>query len=173
MGKIKNKGFTLIEVLTVSGIMALFSITLVAILLSTFRGGGKAQLLQQIHQDGDFALKAITREVRRADEVACGADDLTLTMPYIDITTHLPALIVYNKKLFTDGVISINRVASDSAYLTGILGEVSGLTFSCIDGSGGNQIVTIKFTLTAGEPSSQAQEKLSQEFATSVSTRQQ
>ena len=154
-----NLGFTLIEVLTVSGIMALFSITLVAILLSTFRGGTKSQLTQQIHQDGDFALKAITREVRRADKIACGAGELTLIMPYGGTP------IVYKQ--------SADRVASDSAFLTGELGKVSGLTFSCIDGSGGNQIVTIKFTLTAGEAASQAQEKLSQEFATSVSTRQQ
>ncbi|MCX6816493.1 MAG: type II secretion system protein [Candidatus Beckwithbacteria bacterium] len=158
MGKIKGKGFTLIEVLTVSGIMVLFSITLVAILLGAFRGGGKAQILQQLHEDGDFALKAITREVRRADKIACGAGNLTLTMPYGGTP------ILY--KLLSD------RVASGSAFLTGTLGEVSGLTFSCINGSGGNQIVTIKFTLTVGDTSSQVQEKFSQNFATSVATRQ-
>ncbi len=167
MGKITkiNPGFTLIEVITVSGIMALFSITLISILMASFRGGTKSQLLQRIRQDGDYVLTSMSREIKKATKIACGAGKLTLTMPYIDITTHLPAEILYKEELF--------RVASDSAFLTGTAGKVENLSFSCYVVRPGKEIVTISFTLSAGEEAgSQAQEKLSQDFATSVSTRE-
>lgn len=143
-----NSGFTLIEVLTVSGIMALFSLTLIAIFLSTFRGGVKAQAMQQLHQDGDFALKSITREIKKATTVVCGAD-LRLLLPDNSEIRYW---------------LSTNRVASDSAFLTGGTGLASDLVFSCLSGQLGNQIITISFTLT--------NENFTQNFATSVATRQ-
>ena len=163
MAKIK-RGFTLIEILTVSVIMVLFSISLVAIFLSTFRGGTKAQVLQQIHQDGDFALKAITREVRRAKTIDCtAANILTLTTTY-DVTP-----IVYQLDIDSNRLASVS--GSITSYLTGTLGEVSPLSFECITVPSGGQIVTISFTIT--KTGTQNQEILTQTFSTSVATRQQ
>lgn len=167
----KFSGFTLIEVLTVSGIMALFSITLISILLASFRGGTKSQLLQRMRQDGDYVLTSISRDIKRVDEIInianCeapgGVGNLQLTLA--DGNTIEYSLL--NDPLFGD------RIASDSGYLTGRAGEAEDLSFSCIEGQTGNTIVTISFSLVAGGGAgSQAQEKLSQEFATSVSTRQ-
>jgi prepilin-type N-terminal cleavage/methylation domain-containing protein len=152
MVKINKSGFTLIEVLTVSGIMALFSLTLIAIFLSTFRGGTKSQIIQQLHQDGDFALKSMTREIRKATTI------ITCDFGLTELNLLLPDNSEINYWL------SDNRVASNSAFLTGGIGLVSNLTFDCLSGQLGNQIVTISFILT--------NEQWTQNFATSVATRQ-
>ena len=153
-------GFTLIEMLVVTGIMALFSLTVVGVFLATIRGGNKATLLQQVHQDGDFALEAMARSIRGARTVEC-VGDFSLTYDY-------GGTIVYS--LVTDGTVT--KVASNGAeFLTGDLTEASALSFNCIQGDIGNQVVTIQFTLTAGQASFQVQEKYAQDFATSVSTR--
>lgn len=147
----------MIEVITVSGIMALFSITLISVFMASFRGGTKSQLIQRIRQDGDYALTSMSREIKKAIKIDnCGAN--------LQITLVDGSAIKYWQ--------SADRIASDSSFLTGTVGKAGNLSFSCYVGQIGNQIVTISFTLTAGGAGSQAQEKLSQEFATSVSTRE-
>jgi len=158
MGKIKSSsGFTLIELVTVSGIMALFSITLISVFMASFRGGSKGQLLQVVRQNGDFAITAMVKEIRAAESVACNNAELS-------VGTIYGTTIVYD--------LSGSQVASDSANLTSLAAAVTDGSFNCILGNLGNQIVTIEFTLEAGNTNSQAQEKLNQSFATSVSTRQ-
>ena len=157
-----NQGFTLMEVLVVSGIMALFALTIVSVFLSTIRGGTKAQLLQVLHQDGDFALERMAAMVRNSLKVDCSSGF---------IITNLDGLTT---TLTIEPDDSINKIASNSSeFLTGAIANVSGLTFTCYDGYLGNQVVTMSFTMTAGEQAgAQAQEKFTQDFATSVSTRQ-
>ena len=162
MGKMKNKGFTLIEMLVVSGIMALFALTVVSVFLSTVRGGSKAQLLQVVHRDGDFALARMAAMIRNGSEADCSGA-FTIINPDGGISSFT---------LVEDD--SINRIASNSSeFLTGKVAKTSGLSFSCYEGDLGNQVVTIRFTLTAGgEVGAQLQEKVVQNFSTSVATRQ-
>ena len=156
MGKIK--GFTLIEIVVVAGIMALFSLTLISVFLATVRSGSKAQLLQAGHQEGDFALQQMAQIIRGAKAVSnCGAS--------ITVTSASGAEIIFSE--------SDNRVASDSSYLTGTLAEVTNLNFGCYPGHLGNQVVTLTLELNARPlGDGQVQEQFVQEFATSVSTRQ-
>lgn len=158
-----KQGFTLIEVITVSGLMALFALTIISIFLATLRGGNKAQLIQRLHQDGDFALNTMASTVRNGVSADC-TDDLEVTMPTGAVITF--ALVDDN---------GVTRVASDSSYfLTGNIGSASAFDANCYQGYLGNQVVSIEFTLSAGQAAgSQVQEKLTQTFATSVSTRQQ
>lgn len=156
------KGYTLIEVITVSGIMALFSLTLIGIFLATIRGGNKAQLVQRVHQSGDFALKSMARLIRASDEISsCGA---SITVEQADGSSTVFSI---------EDDAGVDRVASNSAqFLTSNSHQASDLDFTCYDGDVGNQVVTIRFTLTAGGgEGSQVQENLTQDFATSVSTR--
>ena len=162
MGKMSNKGYTLIELVTVTGIMALFALTLIGIFLATIRGGTKAQVVQAVHQNGDFALKSMARLIRASEEISgCGS---SISVEQEDGSTAVFSIV-------EDG--GVDRIASNSSqFLTSSSHEVSSLVFTCYDADVGNQVVTIRFTLTAGgETGSQAQEKLSQDFATSVSTR--
>ncbi|HKZ35768.1 MAG TPA: hypothetical protein VJ242_03580 [Patescibacteria group bacterium] len=168
MGKIKavpagRQGFTLIEIITVAGLMTLFALTIISIFLATLRGGNKAQLIQRVHQDGDYALNTIAGTIRNSTAVDC-SDGLVVTAP-------TGAQITFS--LVDDG--GIVRVASDSSYfLTGNVSSASDFSASCYQSYLGNQVVSVRFTLTAGQAvGAQVAEKLSQEFATSVATRQQ
>ncbi|MFH0943150.1 MAG: hypothetical protein V1810_03180 [Candidatus Beckwithbacteria bacterium] len=159
MGKIRKiSGFTLIELVVVSGIMVLFSITLISVFMASFSGGSKAQLIQAVRQNGDFAIKTMAQEIRAAESVVCDNDQLT-------VNRTDGATILYD--------LSGERVASDSSFLTGPVADLTAGSFNCYNGQVGNQIVTIRFSLIAGdEDAHQVQEKLNQSFATSVSTRQ-
>lgn len=168
MGTIKkifqhSPAFTLVEIVVVAGIMALFSLTLISVFLATVRSGGKAQLLQSGHREGDFALTRMAQVIRSALSVDCNGASAT-------VTAADDSAIVF--AAVADGDIS--RLASDSSkFLTGRLAEVTNLNFSCYAGRLGNQVVTITLELnTHPEGGGQAQEQFNQEFATSVSTRQ-
>lgn len=139
--------------------MALFSITLISVFLATIRGGTKSQLVQNIHQEGDFALKKMADTIRSAVSVDCGGNE-------ISVNTISGSTVVFS--------LSGTRVASDSSkFLTGTLAEAKNLSFTCYDGVLGNQVVTLALDLeTANQAAAQAQEKVSENFATSVSTRQ-
>ncbi|MBU1084881.1 type II secretion system GspH family protein, partial [Patescibacteria group bacterium] len=157
-----NRGYTLIEILTVSGIMALLSLTLIGIFLATIRGGTKAQLVSKVHQEGDFALKSMTKMIREAESIDNCIGNFTLTSKDSQQTWFT----VYGDK-----------IASASSYhsgqlLTSDLTNASALNFSCYEGTGGNQIVTVSFILSVGQAGAKVSEKVSQTFATSVSTRQ-
>jgi len=168
MGKMKktnkdrtyHKGFTLVELLVVVGIMALFSLTLVSVFLATIRGGNKSQLLQSLHQEGDYALKTMSRMIRGAEVVDCSAD--------FTITNDDGGTTVFSQVTDDD----TEKIASNSSkFLTGTVSNVSDLSFTCYESFLGNQVVTIGFTLTAGGAASQVQEKFTQDFSTSVATR--
>lgn len=165
MGKIKSaaclparQGFTLIEILVASGIMVLFSLTLISLFLATIRGGTKAQVVQAIHQEGNYALKTMARMIRQSQGVTCTIGNTIATVANLDGGT-------------TVFKITGDKIASNSADLTGDDNEASALGFICNEGDNG-KVVTISFTLTAGSGTgSQAQEKLTQSFSTSVSVR--
>lgn len=167
MGKINNpsQGFTLIEIVVVAGIMALFSLTLISVFLATVRSGSKAQLLQAGHQEGDFALRQMAQVIRGAEAVVCspGGDSIT-------ITGTSGSEIIFS--VVPDG--GFPRVASDSSrWLTGKLAEVTNLSFVCYSSELGNYVVTLTLELNARPAGGgQVQEQFIQEFATSVSTRQ-
>lgn len=159
----KMKGFTLIELLAVTGIMALLALTIVSIFLATLRGGTKAQLIQRLHQDGDYALKTIASTIKNGSAVTCGADLL--------VDTPEGAVITFS--VVDDNGVS--RIASDSSrFLTGTLATVSNFSANCYESYLGNQVVSLSFTMTAGQQAAaQIQEQFTKNFATSASTRYQ
>jgi len=163
MGKIN--GFSLIETLVSVSIMALLSLTLIAIFLATIKGGIKAQKVQMVHQQGDFALSVMSKTARNSQTADCGEEGT-----YLLLKTDLG-----NVAYSVGSDESVDRIASNSGeFLTSNLVNVEDLSFICHGGDLGNQVVTISFDLVAGYPASyggQAQDWVRQNFATSVSTR--
>ena len=160
MAKMK-KGFTLIEVMVTTGIMALFSITLISVFLATVRSNNKAQLIQSIHLEGDFALKKMVSVIRSGQSVVCNSDEITVTT------------IEGTEIIFSLNTEEMRISSSESGFITGDKAEATNLSFICYQGDLDNQVVTLGFTLTV-DPSDEAQvqEKFSQDFVTSVATRQ-
>lgn len=154
------KGFTLIELLVVVVIFALFSITLMGLLLATLRGSNKAQLTQVLHQEGDYALMNMARTIRQGKSAACAPGQIT-------VEDNDGGTVIFSP--VEDE--SVTKIASNSTqFLTGSRGTVSGLTFMCYVNEAGQTTVTLGFTLAA-MAGTQVQEKFSENFATSVSLR--
>jgi len=171
-----KKGFTLIEILVVSGVMVMFSLTIVGLFLSTMRGSTKTEVVQKVRQDGDFALKTITRIIKKADSVVVGSGCIESGTEGNSIIVNDIYGGVASFSMKDDLEVGITRIASTSGsidfFLTGVTAEVSDMRFKCYQRSSGNQIVTVSFTLTIGaEEGTQAQEKEEQDFKTSVSLR--
>jgi len=173
-----RKGFTLIEILVVSGIMVMFSLTIVSLFLSTIRGNTKTQVIQKVRQDGDFALKTMTRLIKQAESVAVDSDCTGIAGDSIVVNDIYDGVATFSLIDYDPGVGEdlIPRIASTSGgtdfFLSGIKVNTSSLNFTCYQRGSGNQIVTISFTLTIGAGAGmQAQEKEEQDFKTSVSLR--
>lgn len=72
MKLIKNhQGFTLIEALVVILVVGILGYLLSDLLLRTFRGGNKTQLIGDIKQNGQSALNTIDYTVRTAERIVC------------------------------------------------------------------------------------------------------
>lgn len=154
------EGFTLIEIMVVVAIFTLFSVSLIGILLATIRGGNKAQLTQSLHQEGDAALMTMARVIRQGESVTCASGQATVESS--DGGSTIFELVLDE---------SVNKIASNSSqFLTSSKATVSNLSFTCYVNDSGKTTVTLKFTLAAAS-GVQVQEKFTQDFATSVSLR--
>lgn len=65
------RGFTLVEMLVVIAILAVFGALILVIFTRTLRGGSKAQIVAAIKQNGQAVLEMIDKTVRDADRVYC------------------------------------------------------------------------------------------------------
>ena len=161
----KKQGFTLIEVLAVSGILVILAVIIVGLFTTTLRGGIKADVVQGIRQEGDFAIKAISQVIRNAEYVEVSdCSQAGTSGSSITVVDQYSNPVVFS--------LGDDRIASDSSYLTSTRVKASGLSFVCYDRELGNQVVTINFSLSLGdEPGAKAHERQTEEFKTSVSLR--
>jgi len=133
-------GFTLIELLVVTTLLGIISTGIAQIFFTILKGGAKAEILKEAKQNGDYALSIMERMVRNASAVDCASapDSIEITNPDFNTTTFS----------LTGGKIASSS-ASNNGFLTGGTVFVSGLTFGCIQSSGGiPSVVTISFTVS-------------------------
>jgi len=72
-----KKGFTLLELLAVVGILSFILIAVTQLFGSVLAGSGKTNSLQIVKQNGQFALSTMSRLVRLSKSVTvCAAGDL-------------------------------------------------------------------------------------------------
>lgn len=67
----KNKGFTLVELLVVISISGVVMVILSQIFFSSLRGNNKAQVLAIIKQNGQNVIDTFDKNIRNADNVVC------------------------------------------------------------------------------------------------------
>ncbi len=164
-------GFTLLEMLVSVAIIAMISVVLSQVFISTIRTNAKTEILKEVKQNGDLAVDTLTRMVQNATSVTCPTTkSLAIVNPDGNTTTIGCAL---------DGTVT--RLASASAttvYLSS--GDVtlggtdcasSTLQFTCTAVAGLPSQVTLSFSLAQkGTPGDQF-ERASETFQTSVSMR--
>lgn len=68
---IKKSGFTLVELLVVMAIMAIFGTLTLTIFTNTLKGSNKSQVIGVIKQNGQAVLETMDKTIRNSDNVVC------------------------------------------------------------------------------------------------------
>jgi len=64
-----KKGFTLIEILIYTAMVAIFLVTAVNFSLDVIEGKAKARSMREVQQNSRFAIEKMTQEIRRAEDI--------------------------------------------------------------------------------------------------------
>lgn len=93
MSKFYNRGFTLLEILTVVGILAVIGSISVAVISITLRGTKKADLLEVARQNSDTALSQMVRTIRYAGSLdipaSCVPSATVTKIAVTSVDTHV------------------------------------------------------------------------------------
>lgn len=158
-----KKGFTLIEILVVTVILAVLGFMVTNIFFTTMRGTSKADVLREVKQNGNYALSIMERMIRNATSITtCSSPMSTIQIMNPDGQT-------------TTFFLSGTQIASNSgSFLTNSKVQVinpPGLIFSCTRTVGKPDVVTINFSLAQAGPIAGPEEQASLSFQTTVSLR--
>lgn len=153
---VRQKGFTLIEVLVVIFLLGVVMAIGVNLFFSILKGGSKAEIVKEVKQNGDYAISVMERMTRNAQSASC-SDSSSVTIKNPDGWT-------------TTFVCEDGRIASNSGtYLTSESVTATGCTFSC--GGTTPEVVTISFTLSQKGTPVRVEERATANFQTKVSLR--
>lgn len=84
-----KRGFTLLELLMVVGMLGLIMVAITQLLASVLSGSGKSSAVQAVKENGQFALSTLEKTVRRAKSITtCSGGTVTVVVPEIsgDVT---------------------------------------------------------------------------------------
>jgi prepilin-type N-terminal cleavage/methylation domain-containing protein len=149
-----QKGFTLIEILVVVGLLGIIMVTVTNIFFSGLKAKRKTDSINVIKQSGSYAMGVMSKMIKNATEATCSADQKSITITNYDETTttfwyegsHGCSSQVESKRIALD-----SSVDADDTCLTADNLYLSDYSFSCNDDSIGNPpTVTINFTLSNG-----------------------
>lgn len=178
----KQAGFTLIEIVISLTIIGLLGVLIVQVFFTTTRVNTKSELLNDIKQNGQFAIDTISRMIRNAQSVTTlcspsGTTSSSVTLTHADGDSTILECVYDN---------AVTRIASSSAqmgtseYVTSenlTLGGAScddaamSLQFYCISYPDQPSKITVNFRLSQKGTSTSTFEQASQEFQTMVNLR--
>lgn len=164
-----QKGFTLIELITVIAILSVIGGIVVSVITVTFRATRKSDLLENARQNGDTALSLMVKNIRFAkslDAPTTAQCLATTTTSSIKVTSFLD-----NKQ--TTYACGGNTISSNSASLfdTNSL-KVTGCSFSCKQATTLDPpTVSIQYTLSPVNPGIFTETKFTVPYQTSVTLR--
>jgi prepilin-type N-terminal cleavage/methylation domain-containing protein len=167
-----TNGFTLLEMLVSIVIIALLSIVLSQVFISTLRSNAKTEVLKEVKQSGDTAIDTLTRMVQNAQSVTCTTNQsVAIVNPDGDTSTIACAQVSGNTRLASSSSTMTEYLSSASVSLGGTDCASSTLHFTCATVSGLPTNVAVSFTLSQAGTVGDQFEKASESFQTSVSMR--
>lgn len=150
----KNKGFSLIELVVVLALLGGLAVATSRIFFSQIRGAEKAQRLLQLRQSGDQAMLTMKKKIRNGREITsvCPGSGEEIEFTSRDPTvTGFASPAVISTKFSCGRPISMKEGDNPSTSLTPEALEVSSCSFECEQATGSPPKVTIEFTLDNGE----------------------
>lgn len=160
---IEKKGFTLVEMVVLMGVIAIVGVMISNLFLTNLRTAAKTKALTEVKQNGDYVLSVMERMIRNAREVSdYNALSITVINPDEGTTVF---------RCENDGD---EKITSNSAALTSIKVRVSSdceefLSYQAPTGK--PLVVKIKFTLSQKGASLGREFTAQVPFQTTVSTR--
>lgn len=175
---LRQRGFTILELVVSIGAIALMSMVLSQVFFSTLRTNTKTELLKDVKQNGDIAQETMVRMIQNSIDVTSLCDAAGTTSTSVDIVNPDGATTTLGCAL--DGTVT--RIASSSGSATdhltssnvtlgGTTCAASTLQFLCVGGAGNQRTVTVTFSLAQKDTPVAQFEKASGSFQTSVTTR--
>jgi len=165
----KNRGFTLLELITVIAVLSVIGGIVVSVIAITFRATRKADLLENARENGDTALSLMVKNIRYAkslDAPTTAQCIATTTTASIKVTSFLD-----NKQ--TTYSCAGSTISSNSASLfdTNTL-KVSLCSFTCTQvNTLTPPTVSIKYTLSPVNPGVFTETKFTVPYQSSVTLR--
>ncbi|MBU2591908.1 MAG: hypothetical protein ABH867_03200 [Patescibacteria group bacterium] len=165
-----QKGFSILEVVVMIGILGLIGVIATGVFFTTLRSSTRSRVSENLKQKGDFALNVIEKMVR-------GASFLPDLSANCDGSDKSSISVVSRDGFTTTFDCSSDRIASVSAQQETVvlLGDITRIDcdrfVSCVIGSGGSPEVIIDFTLYQGGDPELPYEKSSINFHTQVTPR--
>ena len=167
----RNKGFTLIEMLVVVGILGIIAVVASNVFFTTLRSSSKTKALTTVKQNGDYALSVMERLIRDSQEVMTNSAGqyCVAVMKKIKVKRLDGTEVEFTCE---DEGTTNGRMASNSARLTSSEVKVDSCSFDCESkGQFYPQTITINFTLSQNVVTSRPEEQASVNFTTTVSVR--
>lgn len=172
----KRNGFTLIEILVVLGVMTIVGALLVETFIRSLFGGNKAEVINQIKQNGQTILETMDKTIRSSDNVICPpvippstqASSAVLAMVREGVYTRYrfvndqlledhPVLgtDIKQSQFLLDICTNVGYVGATASNITNtnlvtILNPTSGQIFTRGKSAGFKDVVTINFLIKAG-----------------------
>ncbi len=166
--KCLEKGFTLIEVLTVSGIIITLSAIVLSILFASFRATSKSESLISLRYGGNAVLAQISKKIRYAKSLE---DPASCVVP---VTTDSITIIADDdRSIIYSCLDSPSTIASNSVNLVDPrVFSISECSFTCSQPSvDSSPTIKINFLLSENISTSSAGEAESLPFQTSITFR--
>jgi len=176
-----QRGFTLIEILVVVGILAIIAVISSNMFFTVFKSSGKTKVLTKVKENGDYALSVMERLIRDSQEVVINTDNKICEsgMNYLKFKRTDGSTIEFG--CLEEGTAN-GRIASNSARLTSSEVKVDSCSFDCSCPvaypnctSEGTKFypktITIKFILSQIGATVRPEEEAIINFQTTVSTR--
>ena len=163
----KKKGFTLIEMLVSVAILGTVGLISTQIFFTTLRGAGKADIIREVKQNGDYALTVIERMIRNASGVTSVCDGTTansLTIKNLDGNET-------SFQLSGGQIASVSATLTGNGTLTGNKVAVNNLAFICLRTPGKPDVVNISFSVSQAGAGAGPEEISAMNFQTTVSLR--
>lgn len=156
------RGFTLIELLVMVGVFLAVSVVIGGTLFAVLRGSVKTTTLDQVRQNGDFAISTISRTIRSAKLNTCTPNSVVVVASDNSTVTFS----------CEGDTISQNGSSLMNTGPSGTVSLVPGTcSFSCTTGVNTPATVTIKFGLSQPGSSTFPESKSTVDFETSVTLR--
>ena len=154
-----NKAFTLIELLVVIAIFLAVSVVAGQTLFSSLRGSDKTTTLDQVRQNGNYAMNVMTKTIRNAKSASCP----NATSVKIVAQDNSETTFACGTNITSNGLNLLNPDATTVAANT--------CSFTCVQAAGQPTTVQIKFTLNEAGTTSFIEKKATVPFETSVTLR--